>query len=88
MNSTVENFSRNVFGSCIRIGDLCQLTQAIYSLHFCKREEMEEIMEEKVNKMGKHTQNVSRCYYARNDQTMEVISYVWHVAKPGTVGWG
>lgn len=84
MNSTVENFSQNVFGSRVRVGDLRQLTQAIYSLHFYKREEMEEIMEETVNKMGNHTQNVSRRYYARNDRTMGgyelclACSKAWH----------
>lgn len=84
MNDILGDFSKNIFGSCPRVADFRQLTQSIYSLHFCKREEMVDIMEATANKMGNHTKDVSKRYYNRNNRIIEgfdtcfACSQAWH----------
>jgi hypothetical protein len=84
MNTILGDFSEGVFGSHPRVSDFRQLTQSIYSLHFCRREEMEEIMEATANKMGNHTKKVSKRYYGKNNWNIEefdlffACSQAWH----------
>lgn len=84
MNNILGKFGEDIFNSNPRVADLRQLTQSVYSLHFCGRKEMEEIMEAAANKMGNHTKGVSKRWYGRDNWTLGgfefffACSQAWH----------
>ena len=66
MNNILGDFSKSLFDSPLRVSDLRQTTQAIYSQHFQGKREAESIMET-ANRMGNHSTPVANRYYDRPD---------------------